>query len=570
MTKRKACPKCQAKGNDKHGDNLVIHPEHNYAKCFKCDYFESITGIIKGTFVPIVDRGLTKEICEKYDIQIISYTGKFYPKKDAIDVVDHRCAAFNYHSNKQPEKQKLRSMSNKEYMTMRGNTKFNGLFGKQAFKPTKSWPIVITEGEWDAASVFQATGVPAVSLPNGAGSAAKTITEELEWLQQWKHVILLFDNDEAGKIATDVAIDALPVGTAYLAKMSEKDANDMLIKGKSSELKSSLWNAQPYRPNTIVTVEDILNKITIKPEYGLTLPWDFLNQGMYGIQPNHLYTFIGFSKVGKTEIIKEIMYHLIEKENEKIGIFSLEQGAASTVQRMVASFVKHPLHLPSNTWWDKETIETKAMEFNDKIYLYDNSSNTSLTLESLLINIRYMYFCFGIKVIILDNLTAMCTNPLIDGKVVSDETFIAHIMKKLFSLTRELPIAILLVAHIFESKLSRQIHIPTSEQNKASYLSIDETEMDELINKSGLDWASGRMPGLSDVNKMVGRMSDYVIGLARNIVSKNESVRCTLKLKFLATRLGSEYSGKEMKLIYNYHTGRYTELIKRGINDETA
>jgi twinkle protein len=449
-------------------------------------------------------------------------------------------------------------MSTKQFITLKGNTKFKGLFGKQAFNPSKKWPIVITEGEWDAVSVWQATGVPAVSIPMGVGSVG-ILAEELEWLQQWKHIIILFDKDEAGKEATVKAINMLPVGSSYLANLSEKDANDMVVQGKFGELKTALWNSKPYKPESIVTVENILDKIIIKPEYGMSFPWNFLTEGMFGLQPHHLYSIIGFSKVGKTEFIKEIIFHLIEIHKSKIGIFSLEQGTESTIQRLVASFVNKPLHLPSNTWWDEEVIKKKAMEFNEIVYLYQNSSNQHLTLESLLINIRYMYFCFGIKVIIIDNLTALCTNPVIDDKLVSDENFKSHVMKKLFTLTRELPISVLLVDHIYESKLNRQIHIPTSVENKANYMAISANEIDKMINKPGLDWGSGRMPGLGDVNKMVGRMSDYVLGLSRNVISENDYTRRILKVKFLATRLGSEHCGKHMDLIYNYETGRYEE-----------
>ena len=558
MSSKEPCPNCQKNGKDTNGDNLVAHPDHGYKKCFACGYFESVNGLLRGDSIEIADRGLSKQTCEKYGIQILSYTGKFYKNKSPTSVENERCVLFDYYDNGKIKKQKMRSLVNKPYMKLVGNTKFKGLFGKQLFNPTKKLPIVITEGEFDAASVWQATELPAVSLPNGAQDI-KSLLPYLDWLQEWKFIALCFDNDESGKQALDKAIDILPVGSARIVHIPYKDANDMVMDGKDLELKKAIWNAEIYRPESIVTVNDIIDHVLEKPQYGLTLPWDFLYQGMYGLQPNHLYSVIGFSKVGKTEFMKEIIFHLLENENIPIGIFSLEQGAASTIQRMIASKVNKPLHLPSNDWWDSDKLKTHANDFNEKIYLYDNSSNEHLTLENLLINIRYMYYCFGIKVVILDNLSAMCSYPVIDGKHVSDELFTAHIMKKLFTLTRELPLSILLVAHIYESKLNRQIHIPTSVENKANYLAISENEMNELINKPGLDWASGRMPGLADINKMVGRMSDYVLGLARNLVSDNEVIRRTLKVKFLATRLGSEYCGKEMRLIYDYETGRYTD-----------
>lgn len=560
MTKQ-ACPECRKEGKDSSGDNFVINKKDGYKKCFACGYVERLNGLIKGIYTKIADRCISKEVCEKYDIQVAEYTGQFYVDKQPVSVTNHRVCLFNYYKDTVPVKQKIRSFEEKKFMKIVGQTSIKSLFGMHAFTPDTRWPIVITEGEYDAASVFELTGVPAVSVPNGSLSAAGSIKENLNWLLGWKHIVLLFDGDEAGKKATEEAVAAIPVGKVKIGHISEKDANDMAKAGKGEELKKAIWNAEAYRPETIVTVSDIISDILIKPEYGLSLPWEFLNSGIYGLQEHHLYSIIGFSKVGKTEFLKEIIYHLIDKEKQKIGIFSLEQGAASTVQRMVASKIQKPLHLPSNKYWDEGKIRAIAESFKDSIYLYNNASAESISIEQLLINIRYMYYCYGVKVIILDNLTAMCTNPLIDGKLVSDETYAAHVMKKLFTLTRELPVAILLVAHIYESKLNRQLHIPTSVENKANYLAISEEEMNELINKPGLDWATGRMPGLGDVHKMVGRMSDYVIGLARNIVSENEIVRRTLRVKFLATRLGSEYSGREMHIVYDYESGRYGEEV---------
>ena len=553
------CPQCRRNGGDNAGDNLAIHPQHGYKKCFKCGFFEPINTPLEGTYMELFDRGLSKEICEKYGIQVVSYTGSFTTKDGPVAVVDERCATFNTYEKGKLVRQKIRSLITKPYIKILGsNSKSKALYGKHTCNPTPKLPITITEGEFDAASVFQATGMPSVSLPNGAGGV-DCLVNELSWLQEWKHIVLMFDNDEAGAAAVEKALAILPVGKVRIAKLPYKDANEMLKEGKGGELKTAIWNAEIYRPESIVTVENIIDQVLKKPVQGISLPWDFLNDGMYGLQPNHVYVIAGSPQVGKTEFLREIIFHLVDFVNIPVGVYSLEQGAASTVQRMVGSMVNRRIHLPSNTWWIEDDIRAYAMSLNNKIFLYNNSSNESLSLDSLLINIRYMHYCYGVCVIVLDNLTAMCNNPIIDGKYVGKYIYIGHIMNKLFTLSRELPLSIILVSHLANDKVNKQIHIPTSAKNKESYLMIDSKEMDNMLNRPGLDWNSGRMPGLGnlDGSDVVEKLSDYVLGLARDTVNSDDIIRRTLKVKFLKTRLASEFCGKEMQLLFNYETGRY-------------
>lgn len=560
----KPCPSCRKAGKDTAGDNLVHHPDHGYSKCFSCGYFESSSNsgqLLFGKSMQIADRGLTKEACEKFNTEIVSYTGQFYVKKQPIDVFEERCVVFPTFKNGKIVRQKIRSLSDKSKMKLLGDTKCSTLFGKHAFSPTKKLPIVVTEGEFDAIAIYQATNLPAVSLPNGASSTS-VLSQELSWLQQWKHVVLMFDQDEAGQLATEKAIDLLPVGTVRIAHPPGKDANECLMQGKEVELKNSIWNAEIYHPDTIVTVENILPEVLEKPQMGYSWPWPFLTEATYGLQPNHIYIVTGAAQVGKTEFLGATISHLVQHEQLKIGVYSLEQGAQSTIQRIVGRAVNKRLHLPSETWWDKEAITKEAMSYNEKVYLYKNNNAESLTLESLLINIRYMYMCYGIKVIVLDNLTAMCNNPIIDGRYVGKWMFMAHIMNKLFTISRELPISLIVVAHTDNDKVSRQIHIPTSVENLPNYLSITEDEMEEMINKPGLSWDSGRMPGIGNIDgpDVISKLADYVIGLARNSTSKNDVIKRTLRIKLLKTRLDSQQCGQEMALTYNYDTGNYDVL----------
>ena len=86
------------------------------------------------------------------------------------------------------------------------------LFGQHLF-PTSGKRIVITEGELDAASCYEAMeNWPMVSLPHGAAGAKKDLQKQIPLLQGYEEIVLFFDNDEAGRNATEQAASILPLG----------------------------------------------------------------------------------------------------------------------------------------------------------------------------------------------------------------------------------------------------------------------------------------------------------------------------------------------------------------------
>ena len=101
------------------------------------------------------------------------------------------------------------------------------------FSPTSGKRIVITEGELDAASCYEVmSGWPMVSLPHGAASAKKDLQKAIPFLQGYQEIVLFFDNDEAGRTATELASGILPSGRVKVARLDNyKDASDALQAG---------------------------------------------------------------------------------------------------------------------------------------------------------------------------------------------------------------------------------------------------------------------------------------------------------------------------------------------------
>lgn len=557
----KSCPVCSKTGK---GSSLSVYDDGIY--CNECGYRENEGSAIfkKGAIIPILSRGLTKESLGKYNVQCVDFTGHL---NKMTYVYEEPCVIFNFYDNGRITKQKIRSLNDKTKCTQVGNTKSTRLFGQQAFTPTKKVPVIITEGEFDAVAVYQAMGYPAVSM--GSCTSIKYLKENLDWLSGFSHVVLCFDSDISGITATDTALSLFEPGTVRIAHLPLKDANDMIKAGREEELKKCIWNAEIRRPSTIVTVKDIIKNVKKKPTFGIPWLYKSMNKVTYGLMPGDMYTLAAAEGVGKTEFIKEIIFDLINKDVH-IGLFSFEQDPSSTIQRFVGGEINKKLHLhmSDDDWWDEEEIEKIAMKWDDKLFLYNNLG--TLPIDVILLNIRYLVKAHDVKFIVLDNLSAMCATPIINDKVVRDIDYITHVASKIDSICKELKISALLVGHLSNDTLQKQVYVSTSPKNPDAYMNLDSDDIDELINKPGMTWESGRMPSSNHIfgGGMLRKLSSYVIVLSRNSISPDLEEARTTKVKFLKTRLDSTHTGLIFKLKYDFDTGRLEEVdCGSGVSD---
>lgn len=72
---------------------------------------------------------------------------------------------------------------------------------------------MITEGEYDAMAVYEATGLPSVSLPNGASNLPPHL---ISFLEKMERIYLWMDNDEAGKMNIESFVNKLGAKRTYV------------------------------------------------------------------------------------------------------------------------------------------------------------------------------------------------------------------------------------------------------------------------------------------------------------------------------------------------------------------
>lgn len=540
VIRKEQCPECAKVGQDNAKDNLAIY-EDGGSYCFACSETRDQGWALQGEVKDLPKRLITKETCQFANYQVGKYTGFIHGKGN---VKDEPVQIANYYGKKRKLlRQKLRT-KDKDMTLLGPKTNDLPLYGQWLWEPNPNVFVTIVEGEIDMLTVLQVQGhqYPVVSLPNGAQSVVSALKKAAKWLMGWKHIVLAFDNDEAGVEAQVKAqeTDLFDPTLLKLATWPLKDANEMLLAGRGNEITQVLFNAKSDKPNNLVTISDIYDKVLEQPKFGTDYPFKSMTQITYGHQLGEIHIIVAANGIGKTEFIKELMFHFLDQGLE-IGLFSFEQTPADTMRRLIGAKLGHKLHLPGSDW-PLEDIKRELKNFDDKIYLCDRTG--SIKLDELFLNIKYLAKACNKKLFFIDNIRGLG----IGHDVEAAGTF----MRKLQALVNELQVSVYLLSHVAKDKLGKQVYVSTSPKNAESYTNMSSEETQALIEKPGMNWETGRMPTTENVDgpSVICDLANYVWGLARNKTSEDYDENHTIKVKAIKTRLDGEYTGKSFNLYY--------------------
>ena len=509
-----SCPHCGSSDA-----NAVYSDGHHY--CFSCTTYTHGQDTERGArpmmpqLIPFGEtqslpkRGLTEETCRKYKYSLGEYNGQ------PVQIATYCDIAGN------PVAQKLR-FKNKDFKFI-GDTKAAGLYGQHLWKEGGKM-LVITEGEIDCLSISQAQGnrFPCVSVATGAAGAKKAVANSLEFVESFERVIIMFDNDQTGIDAAKDVASILSVGKAAICTLPLKDANEMLVSGKQAQLIDAMWQAKTYRPDGIIAGIDLWEVVSTDDNTETVLyPFHGLNQKTLGMRRGELVTITAGSGVGKTQICREIAYHLL-RENQTIGYIALEESTKRTALGLMGLDINVPLHI------DKEGIDENALKSaftntvgSGRVYLYDHFG--SLATDNLLNKVRYLAKGCGVGFVILDHLSIVVSG-VDDG---DERKAIDVIMTKLRSLCEETGIGIILVSHLKK---------PSGDKG----------------------WEDGLQISLNSLRGSAGiaQLSDICIGVERNQQGDNPDVSL---IRVLKNRFSGD-TGIATYVHYNKETGRMTEV----------
>jgi len=335
------------------------------------------------------------------------------------------------------------------------------LFAQHRF-PTTGKRIVVTEGELDAASCYEAMpGWPMVSLPHGAASAKKDIQKQIPLFQGYESIIIFFDGDEAGRKAAEEAASVLPPGKVKIARLEGfKDASEALQANDAEAIRKAIWEAKPYRPDGIIDGKTLLEVVTTpQAPFDHEYPFKGLNEKLHGIRYGELTTFTAGSGSGKTSIMRHIATDLLSK-GESVGILELEASNRRTALGLMSTAVGKNLHIGEHEASELRSAFDNSIA-NWNLFLFDGFG--SFDPDIIYNRIEYLATGLDCKVIILDHLSILLSGLDGDERRMIDTT-----MTRLRSLVERTGIALFLVSHLRRSSNDRSTHEEGGRVNLAS------------------------------------------------------------------------------------------------------
>lgn len=337
-----------------------------------------------------------------------------------------------------------------------GNTKAsNELFGQNVFESGQKY-LVVTTGEEDAmafAEVLRNTSggvdywTPCVSITAGDGSIIKQFKANYEYLASFSKVVLAFDNDEPGQRYLEEAARILPPGKVFIAKFPRgiKDACDMLKAGKVAELKQVFWKAEPFSRVDVLHLSQMWDDFE-NEDSNVKIPfpeaWSGLNQMMNGGMEKGEITVIGaLTSIGKSALVSNIVYNLIENTKFKVGTMYLEGTKREVVRDLLSLDAGINLRVKSRDSLDIEALKTRFFDGlvrrNQFVYV-DHQGSISTT--EIFDKLNYLAKAEGCDVIVID--------PIQCGVNSSDNGAIIEFMDTLLKFAKETDTCVIAVSHM--------------------------------------------------------------------------------------------------------------------------
>lgn len=345
------------------------------------------------------------------------------------------------------------------------------MFMQFRFK-THTGICVICAGEVDALSAYMLLKtqhkdkkydeIAVVSPTIGETGAAKQIQKHYAFFNQFKKVIVMFDQDEAGKKAADEVCKTLPKGKAHVATLRRKDVNEYIWDKErgiavdfSSEFISDFWAAKPYTPAGVhastTLYEQALERLDLEM---ISLP-PFMRQAATmlgsGLVLKEITLVLARTSIGKTTLVSGLCRHwALNEPNHVLGVLSLEADAGKFSQNMLSYHLQTPLHRMDATerrdFLNRPDIKEKVTQLYERpdgtptMYVCDDRG---ASWEQVKEKILEMIISMGVTILVADPYS-----DLLSSMSVSEQEEVATWFKKIM---KEYGVTPIIISHVRKS-----------------------------------------------------------------------------------------------------------------------
>lgn len=372
------CPACEARGEDKAGDNLAVY-EDDSCYCWKCGYTvhseeyaqqknggkvetKKVSNNTLRSRVKVLpeDFGIKRLSAEKIaeieaattDTLSVKYRGLqryndilkrngFRFKIQDGEVTEMYSPCYYFDGN-------TRILTGYNVRTVEGKKfRMEGFVSPdvcewhgKSYNSRVADTLIIVGGQIDYVTTqgaineitkkYQSHKINVVSPVNGENSVYKHVVADYEWVTSHKKIILALDNDEAGIQATEKLLSILPTEQCYLANFGEhKDPNAYRL--DNAQLQQDIyWNVQPVDSFGIVGSSELFDAAMEGLDGRVGLPLPYYMQDMLPFVPyipeSSIVLFAGETSGGKTTLLSELQFSLIMNSEYRTGILSFEDN----------------------------------------------------------------------------------------------------------------------------------------------------------------------------------------------------------------------------------------------------
>ena len=408
----------------------------------------------------------------------------------------------------------------KRHMECVGKFSQTTLFGKHLF-PSGGRAITITEGEEDCLSAYQmikdhygSSFDPAVvSVKSGVTSAERDCKDAWEDLNSYDKVVICFDGDAPGREAAEKVAKLFPT-KAFIVKLENgKDINDYLREDRGKDFINCWHSAEKLAVKGVLSFTSLWDSMTKEDSFTtIPWPWEGLNKKTFGMRTTELCIIKAPPKIGKTQTLREIAYHIHENEPDtNVGIIFLEEGLKRLGLGFCGLKMEKPIHLPDTEYSIDELKEAyKHFATSERIHIFDPSAER--TTESLFDRMMYFVQVCNCKVILLDHISMFSYSAL----DTDERRFLDKFVDDLKNFAVQHNVHICAVIHVNDEGKTRGSRAPV-------------------------------------------QLCDLLLSINRDKLNPDKVIKNTTTLVVEENRFSGD-SGEACKLFYNTETGRMIEL----------
>lgn len=375
-----------------------------------------------------------------------------------------------------------------------------------------------------------------VWAPTDGESAIEQIRSRKAAINAFKNIIVCFDNDDVGQKMNNAVALIFPDKTKKLVLPSgADDPNDCLKRGLDQAFVDAMWNPKEvFEGMSVKSVSSIKDELKAgTPKAGLSWPWPELTPYTLGIRPHQLLLYGAGSGVGKTEVLRHIVHHLVEEHDESVGVLSTEDPYVKVARSFIGKWINKRIELPPNNDENSDGYRL-AFDYTDeevedcidyvagKNKLFFADLTHSRSIEAVMEQVEQLY-TWGVRHIVIDNLTGI---EVKDGRG-NEREGIDEALKRFGLYKDSKPVTIHLVSHL---KSVSQFRTPHEEGG-------------EVL--------------LSDFrgSRSIGFWASYAIAVERNTQADTLEEKTTTYLKIVKDRDQGIYTGSRVVLIGDPETG---------------